>query len=688
MPSQIVGLKVIPFNSGSPSPKVWVATTTGISVLSVAGSSTAILESNKFPISTLTGRLYFNSSTQEVYAQSTTQGYGLNSKAFYVLHQQSAGVSGTLTYAYPTGSVHVDRTTDSISGTSDWVPNPDGTEFDLVYPDSAVFTTYYAAPLDAQIPVTVATSETQSLLDSGLESGVSQLLNNPGDGVTFEAVLLRGKALWRVESSYSSPGDIGNILTSDGAGNWVSAAPAGGGSGAPDDAQYWTKSASGGLSDEQLLNSSNPLPVNTGGTGLSTVTADNVLVGNNAGNALGYKSLVSGSGISIAQDSTSITITNTSGGGGGSGAPIGSQYWTRAADGTLTNEQLLNSSNPLPVNTGGTGLTAAAGNSVLAAIGAGNTIAAKTLSPGVGIGITHTDSSIVITNTGSGGGASSSAIVASNVIALTPGQTYTLPAVPSLGSDAKILCFIGPSTGRALIAGSIGADSSTSVLANQKIIMLGVPGTNWKVFSKQSSEFCQVVVTSGTIIVDNQSSQKFFILTNASNVSFTLPSFPVIGDEYEFSFHSSYGTHYEHATLNAVGNTFNGSGTSLNLSGGNTLCRIVWNGYNWNTDIQRRQSLERVSVAQSTTLTVDVNTPRMIVGNPNTGSCTVDFSTLAANPSVSAGISGIDAEWVIMQNSTGGTVHVLGTLQGSFDLTTVYSTARIRLADGFLYRAG
>jgi hypothetical protein len=57
-----------------------------------------------------------------------------------------------------------------------------------------------------------------------------------------------------------------------------------------------------------------------GGTGQSTYTDGQLLIGNSTGNTLTKSTLTAGSGISITNGSGSITITASGGGGGGGGA--------------------------------------------------------------------------------------------------------------------------------------------------------------------------------------------------------------------------------------------------------------------------------------------------------------------------------------------------------------------------------
>ena len=74
---------------------------------------------------------------------------------------------------------------------------------------------------------------------------------------------------------------------------------------------------------QNTWNSTIPVGVAKGGTGQSSYTDGELLIGNTTGNTLTKTSLTAGTGISITPGSGSITITNT---GGGAPSPLGMQY--------------------------------------------------------------------------------------------------------------------------------------------------------------------------------------------------------------------------------------------------------------------------------------------------------------------------------------------------------------------------
>lgn len=70
-------------------------------------------------------------------------------------------------------------------------------------------------------------------------------------------------------------------------------------------------------SDRDLANATGTLAVNHGGTGQTSYTDGQLLIGNSTGNTLSKNTLTAGTGISISNGGGSITITNTSPSSGG-----------------------------------------------------------------------------------------------------------------------------------------------------------------------------------------------------------------------------------------------------------------------------------------------------------------------------------------------------------------------------------
>jgi hypothetical protein len=134
------------------------------------------------------------------------------------------------------------------------------------------------------------------------------------DAFTRASSLSLGAALSAASggTGLTSPGASGNLLTSDGT-TWTSAAPA---------AVVAVTSLSGGTTG---LTPSTPttgavvlagtLEVDNGGTGQTSYTDGQLLIGNTTGNTLTKATLTAGTGITITNGAGSITIEASSAGG-------------------------------------------------------------------------------------------------------------------------------------------------------------------------------------------------------------------------------------------------------------------------------------------------------------------------------------------------------------------------------------
>lgn len=192
---------------------------------------------------------------------------------------------------------------------------------------------------------------------------------------------------------------------------------------------------------------SSTLAVSSGGTGQTTYTNGQILIGNTTGNTLTKATLTAGTGISITNGSGSITIAATGAGTGTvtsvaasvpsflsvTGSPI-------TTSGTLA---ISYSGTPLPVANGGTGITSF-GTGIATALGVNvGSAGAPVLYNGDG----GTPSTITLTNAvGSASG-------------LTSGVSLTTVALATTGASVNVSSAAPPTSGKVLTA--TGATTAT-----------------------------------------------------------------------------------------------------------------------------------------------------------------------------------------------------------------------------------
>jgi len=185
------------------------------------------------------------------------------------------------------------------------------------------------------------------------------------------------------------------------------------------------------VSSTSISNLTGTLPVTSGGTGQTTYTDGQLLIGNTTGNTLTKATLTAGSGISVTNGSGSITIAATGGNGtvtsvntSNGPAPINGLTLTGGpitTSGTVTLGGGVNVSTittgTLPVANGGTGQTTYTNGQLLIGNSTGNTLTKATLTAGTGISITNGAGSVTVAATATG----------SNIQTFTAGGTYTKP---------------------------------------------------------------------------------------------------------------------------------------------------------------------------------------------------------------------------------------------------------------------
>ncbi len=123
----------------------------------------------------------------------------------------------------------------------------------------------------------------------------------------------------------SADGTSNQVLTTNGSGTLSWSSPAGSGtvtSVAVSGGTTGLTTSGGPITGSGTITLAGTLAVANGGTGQTSYTNGQLLIGNTTGNTLTKATLTAGSGISITNGSGSITIASTGGGGGGTGSNI------------------------------------------------------------------------------------------------------------------------------------------------------------------------------------------------------------------------------------------------------------------------------------------------------------------------------------------------------------------------------
>jgi len=229
---------------------------------------------------------------------------------------------------------------------------------------------------------------------------------------------------------FVAPSTSGNVLTSNGT-TWASTAPAAGTTFSAGTTGFTPSTATSGA-----VTLAGTLAVANGGTGQTTYTNGQLLIGNTTGNTLTKATLTQGTGITITNSTGAITVANsgvTSVGGTGTvnGLSLSGTVTTTGnltLGGTLSsvaNSALTNSSVTVTAGTGMSGGGAVALGSSITLTNAGVT----SIVAGTGISVSGATGAVTVTNTVSGG-------KAADVQTFTSSGTWTKPS--GFGADSRV----------------------------------------------------------------------------------------------------------------------------------------------------------------------------------------------------------------------------------------------------------
>lgn len=209
------------------------------------------------------------------------------------------------------------------------------------------------------------------------------------------------------------------------------------------------------------------LGVANGGTGQTTYTNGQLLIGNTTGNTLTKATLTAGSGVSITNGTGSITISAT--GSGGSVTSVnadGSTTGLTFTGGPITTSGTLTLGGTLAVANGGTGQTSYTNGQLLIGNTTGNTLTKATLTAGSGIAITNGTGSITISATGGGG-----TVTSVNGSGGTTGLTLTGGPITGAGTLTLggTLIVANGGTGATTLTGYVKGSGTSALTASATI---------------------------------------------------------------------------------------------------------------------------------------------------------------------------------------------------------------------------
>jgi len=332
-----------------------------------------------------------------------------------------------------------------------------------------------------------------------------------------------------------APGTAGNVLTSDGS-TWSSTAPtvsgtvtSVGGTGTVNGISLsGTVTSSGNLTLGGALTGVNlgtqvtgTLPVANGGTGQTSYTDGQLLIGNSTGNTLAKATLTAGSGINITNGAGSITIESTAGGGSVTSVAATVPSFLSVTGSPITTSGTLAiaySGTALPIANGGTSATTANGaiNALLpsqtgnsgkvlstngtdtswAAVGGSGTVTSVDVSGGT-TGLTTSGGPVTASGT----------ITLAGTLAIANGGTGATSAGAALTSLGAY-----PDTNPSGFTSNAGTVTSVDATAGTGISVSGGP-----------------ITSSGSLTITNTAPDQTVVLTAGSGIAVTgaYPSFTI-----------------------------------------------------------------------------------------------------------------------------------------------------------------
>lgn len=427
------------------------------------------------------------------------------------------------------------------------------------------------------------------------------------------------------------------------------------------------------------------LATDHGGTGQTSYTDGQLLIGRTADGTLVKSTLTAGSGIAITNGGGSITITSLTSGGtvtsvSGTGTVNGitltgtvTSSGSLTLGGTLSNVSLATQvTGTLPVANGGTGETSYTNGQLLIGNTTGNTLTKATLTQGTGITITNGAGSITIDNaspmtypgagipnsTGSAWGTSYSTTGTGTVVALATSPVFT---TPNLGTPSAVTLTNG--TGLPLSTGVTG----TLGVANGGTGQTTYTDGQLLIGNSTGNTLTKATLTAGTGISITNGSGAITIASTGGSATLTISNktgaYTVVSGDNGTIINCTSGTFTVSLTAAAsLGSGFNcwvwntGTGTiTIDPNGAETIdgvstltlrkgegSQIVCNGTNWETGDKKTmrayaENTPSGNVKPSASGEFSVAIGKQATSSGNTSLAIGDTSTASGNYSIAIG---------------------------------------------------